>query len=440
VSQKDFLAGLEFPVYDGPTLDPIAKIHREHDGVLYVVKDGVFKKEESIKRRELDSVFPFLRKDLLEDSYYTVNAFYDQGKKTSRTIDNLRYLTLCFADLDCYQVGLKAWETIGKVGQMSEDGKLPPISALVKSGRGVWVFWMLKDKDDPDLPQRAFKDKREEWARIQAAIHGRLKHLGAEAKDGARYTRIPGSVNSKNGEQVSYLFLSGPEGPYVYTLQDLSEFFGLRAARREKVNALEAQGDKNAKKAAAGRLGAVAQVKRKLRDWENLCTMRNGFAESSPSRNKAILIGASLYFRNGLSISETQAKLEKWNKSFRPPLSEAEVQRTIFSAIKTNKKYRRPFSYATMRDDLGISEEEASRLEGNYYRPEVKPPTKQEVIAERRQVLRQVLGETKGKPSRRHVHKLLRERGIDVSLRTVHLDLCALENERGADGQKSINF
>jgi len=436
---KEFFEDLEFPVYKGPALEPITQIHRETDGVIYFVKNGAFKEEFAVRRRYLDMMFPFLRNDLLRDSYYTVNSFFDYGKKTTRSIDNLRYLTLAYADLDCYQVGLKPWETIGKVGQMAEDGLLPSISALAKSGRGVWVFWILRDRQHPDLPQRAFKDRREEWQRIQAVIHARLRKLGAEAKDAARYTRVPGSINSKNpDEQVSYLFLSGPKGPAVYTLEQLTAFFGLQATRREKITRIEDAGEKDAKKAAAGKLSVKSQVARKLRDWENLCIMRNGYAESSPSRNKAALIGASLYFRNGYSISKATDKLEKWNQSFRPPLSEAELQGAIFQAIKLNKRSRRPFAFATMRDDLGITEQEAANLEGsNYYYPGEKL-TKQERIDARRATLRQILAETKGPLSQRDAQKLLAERGIQVALGTIHTDYKAIKKQLRSAAQKAL--
>ena len=436
-----------FPVPGGPEFEAIEKIHRGCDGVIAFVMNGEFTEQVFLKRSDLQMWFPWFIDQLRRDSYFTLNTFFDRGKKPSREERNLRYLNLAWVDLDCYKMGLKPWDTIGKVGQLMEDGFLPQISAMAKSGQGVWAFWMLRDHKNHSSPVSAHKDKLFLWKRIQRAIHSRLEHLGADpgAKDGARYARIPGSINGKSGETVSYLFLSGPEGPATYDLYELSAFFGLNEPKRTQLKVVKREGDnseekeeKDPVKAAAGRLSWKSQVARKLRDWENLCIMRNGIEEGKPSRNQAMLLGASLHLRAGNSVKETITKLTRWNESFKPPLSEQELRSAIAQAQKINKSTSRPFQYVTMRHWLGVTPDEAERLEGEYY-PQEKP-TKAERINTRREVLKQIILNTHPKPSRRDAQSLLHERGYPVSLRTVQLDYVAIEEDMHRAAQKKLSF
>ena len=40
-----------------------------------------------------------------------------------------------------------------------DQGKIPPASIIVRSGRGMWVIWLLRDPKTPDRAQPAFPEK-----------------------------------------------------------------------------------------------------------------------------------------------------------------------------------------------------------------------------------------------------------------------------------------
>ena len=183
------------------------------------------------------------------DVYAAINSFYlpysipsqcrvtppwNGGRKgflprPSRKPNHLQRINAVYCDFDGYNVGLTCGEIVGRLMDMQDCGKLPQISMIMRSGRGVWAFWRIKDRQQPRVGQRATSVAVEFAKALQRTIQSQLSHLGADpaAKDLARVCRIPGSINSKSGTRAEYWTHTDTHGEIpTYTLDSLSTFFG----------------------------------------------------------------------------------------------------------------------------------------------------------------------------------------------------------------------
>ncbi len=202
--------------------------------------------------RDYRSMGPYL----LRDAYFTVNGLYRPSNTASKITGlpnvwrqerNLRYLNACYVDLD---VGREegtpeqrrsADEIAEILKTMVSEKKLPVPSMSARSGRGLYLFWVLHDGKYSfpffDLPLgapppvRAFKEKIAHYKRVQRAIVQYLSPLCADqgAIDAARILRVPGSIHSGVQRQVIYRIQKIPEFrymPFFYTLDELGKWFG----------------------------------------------------------------------------------------------------------------------------------------------------------------------------------------------------------------------
>jgi hypothetical protein len=92
----------------------------------------------------------------------------------ARQANKLRYLCAGFADLDCHAIGLTFGEALAAVIKLQDEGGIPPASAIVRSGRGCWLQWSLRDPKNPDRPPCAWPEKMRLWVKIQGAVGERL--------------------------------------------------------------------------------------------------------------------------------------------------------------------------------------------------------------------------------------------------------------------------
>ena len=145
------------------------------------------------------------------DRYLTVNEFH--GWRLVRLLKSLR---ANFVDLDGMTDIPTALDTL-------RDAQMPPPSAVVKSGRGLHLYWLLQP-----LPAKALPV----WQRVQDALVAACLPIGGDpaAKDCARVLRLVGSVNSKNGEVVRGLVFD----PTPWTFHHLAdEVLGYRPEKRK---------------------------------------------------------------------------------------------------------------------------------------------------------------------------------------------------------------
>ena len=139
------------------------------------------------------------------DTYFALATFHDAG---SRKVDNVKQLRAFFLDLDCGPS--KDFKTQHEAIDALKDfcGKVSlPRPLMINSGRGIHVYWMLKEAVDPEtwLPV-AEKLKR------LCVKHNFLADPAVTA-DAARVLRVPETHNYKSDPpyDVTYFGMTMPD-------------------------------------------------------------------------------------------------------------------------------------------------------------------------------------------------------------------------------------
>jgi len=438
----------------GPDVRPIIELHRGNDGYVAFQRrgrDGKFEPVCSVRASELDQLFPeFIAPHVDEESYFTINASFLSAKRLARRSEVipemthacwgseiLRWLTACYVDLDCYKMGLTVGQCLGWCVDAQDKGIIPPVSIYMRSGRGLWAFWMLHEDGDDNIriPVRAWSEKISTYRRIERQMLRKFANVGSDAKaaDPSRVTRVPGSLHRGAGRRVDYWFQMDQDGrPFSYRLDELAVLVGARPTRytpslRSAVNPAASE---RAKK------GYDASHKQRLSRMLNLIGQR-GFIEEG-CRNHAALLLASFMNRARVDDAEIIENVTKFGKQqCRPALTDTEIA----DALKKRKQYPK-FSDYTIADWLKITPAEAELVgwpaEGT--RPpeaDTKPTTRRERTQIRRELVRQcvelVQKNGRGVPTIRTIMGFIEQRtGEKPSLFTVKKDLEALgiENPR----------
>ena len=132
------------------------------------------------------------------DTYFGVSSFKGRGKRTAANVDTIGTIVL---DLDVGQAEHKydtKRQALSALKDLTAKLKLPrPL--VVDSGRGLHAYWVLDT-----LASRA------EWLPVTKHFKVKLSELGFlhdknVPADAARVMRLPGTVNSRNGEECKLL-------------------------------------------------------------------------------------------------------------------------------------------------------------------------------------------------------------------------------------------
>ena len=206
---------------------------------------------------------------------------------------SLRWLNACYVDLDCYGFHMDAEAAIAEVLRRQEQKRIPPATMFGRSGRGLWLFWLLIDDLNPstgvkhvfgvnhtcDTPARASAKATRRFHHVQGELINRLRDLGADPirRTAVSYTRVPGSQHSKSGHIVEY-WAQGSDGHgFYYTLPQLLDILDLNDPCQDEHPILEdAHADKDVSRQEQGRRGWFARWRNLVRDLDNLIAMRGG--------------------------------------------------------------------------------------------------------------------------------------------------------------------
>ena len=430
-----------------PAIAPIFALHRHDDGYIAfaVAREAGedFRPLVSIRRDELARYFPEFREQLLKDSYVSINAGWRlrrygkdgaaYGYPLHRT-ERLRYLCAAYADLDYYRLGVDFGQALGRIVTMQETGYLPKASMIVKSGRRMWLLYLLHDQRDPSRAPGAFPDKLEQYFAVQRAIIERLIPVGADssARDAARHIRVPGSLHSGAEERVTW-WIQG-EGPqaYSYSLSQLCGLFGVSIAVRHPKEQAAVEAGTRSDLARAGKRGWAALNARRLREFNVLRSMRGRFYLGT--RNNAATLYGWLLKRNGLSRTEVAHQVSLLGSECHPPLAPSECRGAVKTAF--SPLWRR-ISDQNIADRLDILPEESALLERlpeamKYRSKELPPPplrpceVRAMTIIERRAKITQIVADLGHVPTVRAMGERLIEAGFQGNHQTVFKDFKAL--------------
>ena len=123
------------------------------------------------------------------DTYISPNTFY----LPERSNENIRQYRALYMDLDIHKTIYSKSEAYYKVAMLSSEGKIPRPSLVVDSGQGLHLYWII---------EHAPKGAAWTWQELEDYLYKHLKECGADiqATDAARVLRLPGTINTKNGE------------------------------------------------------------------------------------------------------------------------------------------------------------------------------------------------------------------------------------------------
>lgn len=392
----------------------------------------------------------------------SVNAFWHPEKcphylsaARCRKPDRLRYLCACYADLDFYKLGLSYGQVIGTIVDDQDKGIIPPVSIIVRSGRGLWLVWLLRDYKNPRIAPRAWPEKLRQYVRIQQKIHDHLAHLGSDAHDALRLIRVPGSVHSVAGARVRY-FVQADDAArcYEYTLDELAAHFGVKSQETCQCRAVTTPPRSMSRRSR----GPKALTEYRVRDFLRLLDLRQGGFDKG-CRNHAALYYAWLLKCQRTPIDEALDRVTKLGRACRPPLSPAECRGAVKSGY--NRTWRSNIAgpiarhappsikYQTVSDWLDVTPQEAklltkypvaSRYLVDQWRSEA-PITRQHAREMRHAAIRHLVTPGSVVPTLRQMKQLLTSMGHPVSLMTVKKDYDVLrlgKRDRGAKGSEAF--
>jgi hypothetical protein len=435
-----------------PEVASLLLLHRHLDGVItFVVKDDEgWRRVRAVRASDLDREYPSFRDKLLRDSYVSLNAAYRMAKGSRGPVGwsdhntgTLRYLCACYCDIDFYNVGLTYDQAMTAVHDRVADGTLPSFSLVVRSGRGLWVLWLLHDeKETANAHLGAYQDN---WrnhlqlhGRINQAIVRRLSSIGADpaATDAARYIRLPGSFRNDTEEYVEWHWV-GENAVPTYTLAELGNRFGVNQRTPGTIgDRIRAAGE-----CPARRAGYDAANNNRLKVLHKLQELRGGITEGH--RNvAAFMLTANLYWV-GNSRQGANRELEAFAAEFRPALTKANCRSTVSCVYKNPAKHRKGLmSYRAIADKLDVTPREAeaitemlrkpfpasSRFEDDTTVTRLAPAGKRDTEALlRRMEIRRLVEGFDAVPSCRKLQHMLLAAGIKAGHVTVMADLKAMQ-------------
>lgn len=147
-----------------------------------------------------------------KDVFVAPNSY---ANDKNRQKNNVRHLNAFFIDVDYQKVAkykkCAPQTIINYILEQCKKHEMPLPSFIVSTGHGLHIWWMLATPANAQLMRV--------WDAIQNQIYLEFKSYGADsaAKDGARYLRVPGTINAKDEnetQEVSVAYIN-PARKYV---------------------------------------------------------------------------------------------------------------------------------------------------------------------------------------------------------------------------------
>lgn len=433
---------------DLDTIELIYGIEREQDG--YVSFCRKFNDEHQdlagIKISELRQWFPQIQRWLLKDAYFSVNAAYRAAPYINsltglpspwRKEIHLRYLNACYCDIDCYKGNLKWSEGVQLVLQAQDDNIIPPASIIGRSGRGVYLLWLLTS-ERLGAQQRASPQEIELYKQINKAIIRNLDKykpdlsIDKQAFDASRLLRIPGSMNTKAEEPVVFMVqvVRGGKVP-VYTLAQLAEkleipvVLTLPAPSKTYLRAITNRGS-----APGRRQGKIATGNYRLSDVLTIAQNQGGFKQGR--RWKSLSYFCYFAKAAGYAFSDIQKQAGELAKNCQPsypsetndtPIAEVVKHIWVRYTPRFNNDYLARFFDVTpeLAEELALHSIIPASIASKRAK-ELPPQTKTRTA--RRKIIKRIIHQRPGNiPSLRKLKARLEHEGLNTNIETIRKDL-----------------
>ena len=413
----------------------IGLIHRDHpDAVVFCRKaPDAFEQLFEVRASEVSELLPGFVQHLSIDAYTTLNgcgmargynarpnrlgikrrsgAPLAHGDRTKR---NVSRLTAVWVDLDCHKVGIDPHTAIARARELVGRGELPMWSIELYSGRGAWLIWLLgmegTQRDamrtrcgvvSAGIPVVVERDRVRTWEACILTLVRRLATVESDpaVSDLSRVARVPGSINTKSGEEVYYaVHRRISDGlPACYSLRELAALLSvdLPEQRKRKPRA-EVSPEQRERARRAQLIGNRGRWEKLIR----LAELRGGVREGEGGghfMSIAAQLGRLVFDREGNKAKrpELLSELRAINaRHCKPPFDDNEIVRWWRHQCNRVRRGGDPIMNvirdASIAEQLKIKREEA-QLIGWRYAGQIddpKPTTPAVRAAHRRELLR----------------------------------------------------
>ena len=263
------------------------------------------------------------------DMMYSLNCYNNMYKATEESLFSLQNIAID-VDFDTSKYTInKALKEIKK-----EMGNNIPIATIIETGHRIRLIYTIQD-----VP--ATKKSIKVYNLVTTEIAGRLKEYGATPQAPTTFGRVEGSINSKNGAEVSNILFN----PKVYTLRELQ-------------NELLPPWERAIKK--ANRNGKVIKFRNeytlnldRLKDFETIQTIRE-----ENYREILCYLYRNYCLLANMTHEEAWKETVKFNSRFKNPLKENELD----SDTKCLNRKQYLHKSATILNILDISHQEEEQL------------------------------------------------------------------------------
>ncbi|WP_342472087.1 hypothetical protein MHH70_17215 [Metasolibacillus sp. FSL H7-0170] len=278
-----------------------------------------------------------------EDVYFSLNTFKDMKRRSEGCVR----LNALYTDLDCYKVGIEAFEAREMIDKMIADEKILTPNIIIYSGRGLQLIWLMEFM--------SYKNYLKLWERMQEEIYKRFHHLNADrqAKSVTQLFRLAGSISSRTQYIVLVEYLKHNR----YSIEEMKGFLLPEIPPKEKCTEVTPTPKRQKKKQSQNQpiLTRYSLNEARLKDFEQLLEIQPVVNRKSFLFNYAICAKA---LGRGDNLIEQQ--LQHINSRFSQPLPKSRIQGAIRSANLYKEGYKKRND--TLIDELNITLEEQRQL------------------------------------------------------------------------------
>ena len=345
---------------------------------------------------ELKGMFPGVAHWFTQDAFFTVNSPYRAAPWDNRITGmpdvwrkemHLRYLNACYVDLDVGRPNdqnpharIEWREATMIAGRLMDDGVIPQASIMARSGRGVYLFWLLHKKGDPTIPPWAGSRHITLYKQINRALGDRLHAAAPDPiHDASRVLRIPGTLHSKTQKPATYQIQLDDHGrPYTYTLEELAGFMGIkvvsshlprhiREVATPGATAATAQDSqysrptKNKGSVPKRIKGQIELNAKRAADMVKLEQYHGGWPQGH--RYESLRIYANFLHRSGVTDEEAVTAMKVMAKNCTPPYPTDATDTPVADIYKNTKQNPRKYRNETLLRWLRVTPETARELE-----------------------------------------------------------------------------